>query len=521
MDVRTPEEIKFERIEGPYMCAEGPHWDYENNRLYYVDIIGHKIMSYNPTTRKVTHAYLKCGSVGFAIPVANKKNTFITACGTNLIQVSWDPATDDLDPKVKFISQVDVGVSDTRFNDAKVDPAGRLWAGTMGEKDGLPVSGKGSLYRFDYDGTPKKMISPVDISNGLVWSLNKDAFYYIDSFAYVIDVYDYDDATGDISNRRTLFDLKANNITGIADGMTIDKTGNLWIANHSGGTVFQIDSKTGKLLRTIKMPMRDATSVAFGGPNKDVLYVTSSKDKMPEDLLKQQPLAGSVVAVYGLDCGQVGFAIPLSGRNNTFIAGCKTSIIILHWDPSTNNLNPEYRVISQVDQDISDTRFNDAKVDPRGRLWAGTMGEKNGVPLTGKGSMYKVDLDGTVAKMIDHVDITNKRTIFDLKKNNLMGIPDGMTIDKVGNLWVANHGGGLVLKIDPKTGRLLQSIKMPVTLVTSVAFGGPNKDILYVTSAKDKLNATQLENEPLAGSVFALHDLCISGSPMRSYVMNL
>lgn len=112
--------------------------------------------------------------------------------------MSWDPVADDLDPRVEFISQVDVGVSDTRFNDAKVDPAGRLWAGTMGEKNGLPVSGKGSLYRFDYDGTPKKMISPVDISNGLVWSLTKDSFYYIDSFAYVIDVYDYDDTTGDI-----------------------------------------------------------------------------------------------------------------------------------------------------------------------------------------------------------------------------------------------------------------------------------------------------------------------------------
>lgn len=108
-----------------------------------------------------------------------------------------------------------------------------------------------------------------------------------------------------------------------------------------------------------------------------------------------------------LDCGPVGFAIPLSGRNNTFIAGCKTSIIIVYWDPSTNNPNPEYHVISQVDQDISDTRFNDAKVDPRGRLWAGTMGEKNGVPLTDKGSMYRVDHDGTVAKIIDRVDISN------------------------------------------------------------------------------------------------------------------
>ncbi|XP_074109355.1 regucalcin-like [Cotesia typhae] len=210
----------------------------------------------------------------------------------------------------------------------------------------------------------------------------------------------------------------------------------------------------------------------------------------------------------------------------------------------------------------STTQKSTQEVDFGPELWV----KKNGIPLTDKGSMYRVNHDGTVAKIIDRVDISNdlvwnhfndsfyfidsfaykideysynvnfgeigvvrlinnnnysnKHTMFDLKKNNLTGIPDGMTIDKAGNLWVANHGGGLVLKIDPKTGRLLQSIKMPVTLVTSVAFGGPNKDILYVTTAKDKLNATQLAKEPLAGSVFTLHNLCVSGSPMRSCVMN-
>ncbi|XP_057318971.1 regucalcin-like isoform X2 [Microplitis mediator] len=299
MDISS-KDVRIERIAGPYMCAEGPHWDEKKNLLYFVDVVGQKIFCYNPVTKKITHTYLKNGQVGVAVPVHGKNNEFLAGSGTDLVRVFWDSTADDKDPRIEIISKVDIGVEDTRFNDGKVDPKGRLWAGTMGEKNYVPISGKGSLYRFAYDGTPATMISPVDISNGLVWSHTNDSFYYIDSFAYNIVVYDYDDTTGDIYNKRTLFDLKKNNIKGIADGMTIDHAGNLWVANHDGGLVFQVDSKTGKMLRSIAMPVTDVTSVAFGGPNKDILYVTTAKDKLSETQLQEQPLAGSVFAVYGL-----------------------------------------------------------------------------------------------------------------------------------------------------------------------------------------------------------------------------
>ncbi|XP_044579013.1 regucalcin-like [Cotesia glomerata] len=200
--VCSPNDLKIEHIAGPYTVAEGSHWDEERNLLYYVDIPGQNIFCYNPATQMITHTYLNCGPVGYAIPLSGRNNTFIAGCKTSIIIVHWDPRTNNLNPEYHVISQVDQDISDTRFNDAKVDPRGRLWAGTMGEKNGVPLTDKGSMYRVDHDGTVAKIIDHVDISNGLVWNHFNDSFYFIDSFAYKIDEYSYDINSGDIANKR-------------------------------------------------------------------------------------------------------------------------------------------------------------------------------------------------------------------------------------------------------------------------------------------------------------------------------
>ncbi|XP_014300520.1 regucalcin [Microplitis demolitor] len=298
---KCTENLKIEKVTGPYLLAEGPHWDAEKNLLYFVDINSQKILCYNPKTKITTYAYLECGLVSVVVPVAGKKNTFIAGCGRYLVQVIWNPRTNNKNPKTTILSLVDLSVNDTRFNDGKVDPKGRFWGGTMllDSKVADPPN-QASLYRFAYDGTPTTMITPVSVSNGLVWSHTNDSFYYIDSQAYNIVVYDYDDTTGNISNKRILLDLKKNKIEGIPDGMTIDKAGNLWVAINTGGKVIQVDSKNGEVLRSVKMPVTDVSSVAFGGPNKDILYVTTARDKLSEAQIKLQPTAGSVFAVHGL-----------------------------------------------------------------------------------------------------------------------------------------------------------------------------------------------------------------------------
>lgn len=175
-------------------------------------------------------------------------------------------------------------------------------------------------------------------------------------------------------------------------------------------------------------------------------------------------------------------------------------------------------------------RFNDGKCDPSGRFWAGTMAYAK---TAGVAALYRLDGDGTVTKVLDGVTISNglawspdgatmfyvdtptrridaftftpstgtvadRRTVVEIPSG--LGHPDGMTIDADGGLWVALWGGGAVHRyVD---GRLDRVIELPVTQPTSCAFGGPDMDELYVTSAWSELTARERRTQPLAGALF-------------------
>lgn len=178
-----------------------------------------------------------------------------------------------------------------------------------------------------------------------------------------------------------------------------------------------------------------------------------------------------------------------------------------------------------------DIRFNDGAVDAQGRFLAGTMGY---VPQPNTGTLYSFTSEFGYKVLLPEVGVSNgicwskdsshmfyidslTRNIqifdYDLKKGNLSnpqtfvtfkeedGIPDGLTIDQEGSLWVAMWEGSQVLKID-KEGLITESIELPVTKVTSVTFGGSDLKDLYITTASFELSPRELSNQPLAGSLF-------------------
>nr|CAD7451411.1 unnamed protein product [Timema bartmani]CAD7464760.1 unnamed protein product [Timema tahoe] len=116
-------------------------------------------------------------------------------------------------------------------------------------------------------------------------------------------------------------------------------------------------------------------------------------------------------------------------------------------------------------------------------------------------NVYAFDFD------VDSAEISNQRSVFNFTANNVTGFPDGMTIDSDGNLWVACFSGGQVINVDPRTSRLLQTVKIPAERVTSAMFGGPQLDTLFVTTSRFGLTDDQLLQQPLAGSVFAVTGL--------------
>jgi D-xylonolactonase len=184
-----------------------------------------------------------------------------------------------------------------------------------------------------------------------------------------------------------------------------------------------------------------------------------------------------------------------------------------------------------VESAIASNRFNDAKVDTNGELWAGTMDDGE---TDATGSLYRIGTDLSVSKEDTGYYITNGPTFspdgtylyhtdsakkeiyrFKLSANGLSerqlfislgdahGHPDGMTVDANGCIWVCEYGGWGISKFDHE-GNFLSKLDLPVSNVTSCTFGGDNLDVLFVTSAAKGLTASELEEQPMAGSIFQL-----------------
>ena len=159
---------------------------------------------------------------------------------------------------------------DTRFNDAKCDAAGRLWAGTMST---ARRPGDGRLYRVEPNGDAIEALSATTISNGLAWSPDSALFYFVDSPTQAIDVFDFELDRGRIANRRRFAEIDPRD--GLPDGLTVDAEGGVWVCLFGGGCVRRYDSN-GSLEAVVRLPVPRPTSVAFGGADLDRLYVTSA-----------------------------------------------------------------------------------------------------------------------------------------------------------------------------------------------------------------------------------------------------
>ncbi|XP_076103705.1 regucalcin-like [Mytilus galloprovincialis] len=274
--------------------GEAPHWDEDSQCLFFVDICANSVHRWNAVTGVEQNIVLD-NTVGFVVPWA--KGGVIVGLGKTLTHLDWNIE------KTTLLHEVDDGL-DNRFNDGKCDPRGRIWAGTMGNGKDLALipKEKGSLYSLDTDGTIKKHVENITISNGIAWSPDNKTMYYIDSVPGVVYAFDYDIDNGTICRQRTIAEFEKGPFgSPFPDGMTIDTDGMLWIACFFGGRVMRMDPETGKQIRTVEMPAKRITSCCFGGTKNDELYVTCCVEEDAEKF----PLTGSVFKVTGL--GVKGF----------------------------------------------------------------------------------------------------------------------------------------------------------------------------------------------------------------------
>ena len=277
-------------IKHTCLLGEGPVWDAKRKVICWVDILNGLIHEYSPQqkTQRTMEVHQMIGS--FAVCT---NGNFIAALQNGFAFIERETG------EIKMITDPEDHLPNNRFNEGKCDPAGRFWAGTMSL---IEEPNAGNVYAIQNDQAPAKKIGDVSISNGMAWSTNQQTFYYIDTPTCEIVSYDYEKATGHISNKKIIIQIDEKD--GNPDGMTIDDEGMLWIAQWDGWQVTRWNPVSGEKLYSIQLPVSKITSCTFGGDNLEDLYITSAKAGLTEDELIMQPLAGSLFVIH--NCGFKG-----------------------------------------------------------------------------------------------------------------------------------------------------------------------------------------------------------------------
>lgn len=264
------------------ILGEGPVWLAAADELLWIDIHRPAIFRFSDEAGQKS-AYHLPFRVGCISPTSGGELIVADAQGFALF-----------DPRPGLLRRVETGITLTgrwRFNDGKVDRAGRFWAGTINDETYEP---NGCLYRLDRDLRAHVMVTGLTCSNGIGWSPDNRTMYLVDSMIGTIWAYEFDLASGDLGTRRIF--AKLADAEGIPDGLTVDERGGVWVALWDGWRIAHF-SPDGTRNDDVSMPVQRPTSCMFGGSDLSTLYVTSASIDLPHDGLVAGPLAGALFAV--------------------------------------------------------------------------------------------------------------------------------------------------------------------------------------------------------------------------------
>ena len=259
-----------------------------------------------------------------------------------------------------------------------------------------------------------------------------------------------------------------------------------------------------------------------------------------------------------IEASRVGMFDPVTGLNRFLVVPSNVGAVVPMSDGELLvataqgfvRLHPDSGVVSSLqdpEEDRPGNRFNDGKCDPWGRFWAGSMAYDF---AAGAGSLWRVNADFSCVRQRQGLTISNglawsqdRGTLYLIDSptrqvlafpltpsGDLLGeatacitipkawdaLPDGMCIDAEGMLWIALFGGGAVTRWDPVSGVLLERLELPCRQVTSCCFGGPNLDQLFVTTARQEMDAAAIKSEPLAGGLFQA-EVGVKGLPAACF----
>lgn len=252
------------------ICGEGAVWHAAENALYWTDINRFLIHRYDPASASVKTWFFD--EPVTALILTSVPTTLAIVLGSGLIL--WEPSSDSRRDYAFKLS----GWPKVRCNDARADPCGSLWIGSMWNNvkpDGSTgdiENGHGALYRINPDLTVKEFKQGLGIANTLAWNPQRTAFYFADSMANVVYQYDYNPATREITNERPFFRDFGR---GVPDGSAMDADGLLWNCRYGGACIVRV-APSGAIDRIVEMPTPNITTCTFGGSALRTLYITTA-----------------------------------------------------------------------------------------------------------------------------------------------------------------------------------------------------------------------------------------------------
>jgi len=268
-------------IEAGDLLGETPFWHGAEKALYWVDIRSHTVQRWQEATGE--HRRWTMPDICTGVVPASDGGLVVALRNTI---AHYDPETEVLRP----LCEIEPEALGNRLNEMRCDRAGRLWIGSMRDY-GAAVTG--SLYRVDEDLSPRRMLRDIRVPNSLGWSPDNLTLYFADTADNHIRRYRYMLDRGDLGEA---LPSVAAGLPGGADGSAIDAKGFLWNARYGGGQVVRI-SPEGHVVEAVDLPVTQPAACAFGGANLDVLYITTAKQRLDEETLRQQPLAGHVFRI--------------------------------------------------------------------------------------------------------------------------------------------------------------------------------------------------------------------------------
>lgn len=258
--------------------GEGPVWVARDRALWFTDIKRRQVHRFDPASG-TRQSWTAPEPVGFVFP--SDDGNFVAGLQSGLFR--FDPGASRFDRLVA----VEPDLPGNRLNDGVVDPAGRLWFGTMddGEK-----ARTGAIHCYDRGRLTRTAITGIRITNGPAVSPDGRTLYWVDTLGGTIWACPIG-PDGTLGDSRELTRIAPDE--GHPDGPTVDSQGGIWVGLYAGWEARHF-SPGGELLDRIRFPVSNITKLAFGGPDLKTLFATTARHLLTAEQLAGQPLAGAL-----------------------------------------------------------------------------------------------------------------------------------------------------------------------------------------------------------------------------------